>query len=99
MEELSEEMGSAKAMEKVHGESRDHRMRYVITIVYLNLHMCIYVSTSINIYIYIMVHEIDRLVGWFKVQRTNWGAPPGSNRIQSWISRDPNMESAGPLPQ
>ena len=40
------------------------------------------------------------LVGWFEVQRTNWGAPTGSNNsIQSWNSRDPNMESAGPLPQ
>ena len=39
-------------------------------------------------------------VGWLgRSPKDKLGAPTGSNGIISWNSRDPNMESAGPLPQ
>ena len=96
-------MGSAKAMEKVHGESRDHRMRYVITRVYLNLHMCIYVSTSINIYIYISWST--RSIGWLVGSKSKGQigglhlAATGSNHglagTPTWSLQDPYL-SKGP---
>ena len=50
------------------------------------------------------IHASEELVqyGWLVGSKSKGqigGAPTGSNSIQSWNSRDPNMESAGPLPQ